>query len=418
MNKRLIAMVLVLGMLLSCAGAVTGEEAGAPAPRRAAEDLLLIVDFQNVYLPGYDWACPAMPEAMANTISILINPEAPDYLLTAYIAPSEPEGRWQDYNEAYKEINENTFLSELAEEMLPFAEDGHVAEKNTYSSMDCEAVVKAMEGKKAVVLTGVVAECCVLATMLDAIDMGYEVVYLYDCIAGCTEENEAMVRALAESFSPVHTTVMSSEEYLDAIGAGSDWPGDEEDEAFYWSDPEEKYIAELLAPLKEIHNEAEAEAYMEELWPLLSSEPLPEGERSLNVDEHDMSYHIAINNEEGRDLYTANFLSNGVIQQIGYNDLDDRKYSGTRMDGADLDEADWEQAKNQLTAQLEKLAPGVLELLEPLHVDDYIDVGDKQYLFIYASPLDPDYDVVTCIIGIRYPDGRCELMDYSCYGAG
>ena len=157
---------------------------------------------------------------------------------------------------------------------------------------------------------------------------------------------------------------------------------------------------------------------MEELWPLLSSEPLPEGERSLNVDEHDMSYHIAINNEEGRDLYTANFLSNGVIQQIGYNDLDDRKYSGTRMDGADLDEADWEQAKGQLTAQLEKLAPGVLELLEPLHVDDYIDVGDKQYLFIYASPLDPDYDVVTCIIAVRYPDGRCELMDYSCYGAG
>ena len=77
MNKRLIAMVLVLGMLLSCTGYATGEETAAPAPRNAAEDLLLIVDFQNVYLPGYDWACPDMPEAMANTISILIDPEAP-----------------------------------------------------------------------------------------------------------------------------------------------------------------------------------------------------------------------------------------------------------------------------------------------------------------------------------------------------
>ena len=134
MNKRLIAMVLVLGLLLSCAGHVTGEEAAAPAARNAAEDLLLIVDFQNVYLPGYDWACPNMPEAMVNTISILINPEAPDYLLTAYIAPTEPVGRWQDYNEAYKEINENDFLSELAEAILPFAEEGRVAEKTTYSS--------------------------------------------------------------------------------------------------------------------------------------------------------------------------------------------------------------------------------------------------------------------------------------------
>ena len=417
MNKRLIAMVLVLGMLLSCTGYATGEETAAPAPRNAAEDLLLIVDFQNVYLPGYDWACPDMPEAMANTISILINPEAPDYLMTAYIAPTEPVGRWQDYNEAYKEINENAFLSEMAEAMLPFAEEGRVAEKTTYSSMDCDAVVEAMKGKKAVVLTGVVAECCVLATMLDAIDMGYEVVYLYDCIAGCSEENEAMIKALAESFAPVHTTVMSSEEYLDAIGAGSAWGG-EDDEAYYWSDPDEKYVAELLAPLKEIHDEKEAEAYMKELWPLLSSEPLPEGELSINVDEHDMSYHMSIDNEAGRNLYTANFLSNGVIQEIGYNDLDDRKYSGSRMDGADLDETVWEQAKGQLTEQIEKLAPGVLELLEPLKVEDYIDVGDKQYLYIYAMPLDPAYDVATCIIAVLDAEGNCELMDYSCYGAG
>ena len=218
MNKRLIAMVLVLGLLLSCAGHVTGEEAAAPAARNAAEDLLLIVDFQNVYLPGYDWACPNMPEAMVNTISILINPEAPDYLLTAYIAPTEPVGRWQDYNEAYREINENAFLSEMAEAMLPFAEEGRVAEKTTYSSMDCDAVVEAMKGKKAVVLTGVVAECCVLATMLDAIDMGYEVVYLYDCIAGCSEENEAMIKALAESFAAVSgiTFLPQDQLYADA----------------------------------------------------------------------------------------------------------------------------------------------------------------------------------------------------------
>ena len=189
-------------------------------------------------------------------------------------------------------------------------------------------------------------------------------------------------------------------------------------EAYYWSDPDEKYVAELLAPLKEIHDEKEAEAYMKELWPLLSSEPLPEGELSMNVDEHDMSYHMSINNEEGRDLYTANFLSNGVIQEIGYNDLDDRKYSASRMDGADLDEAVWEQAKGQLTEQIEKLAPGVLELLEPLKVEDYIDVGDKQYLYIYSMPLDPAYDVATCIIAVLDAEGNCELMDYSCYGAG
>ena len=54
--------------------------------------------------------------------------------------------------------------------------------------------------------------------MYDAIDMGYEVVYLYDCIGGVSPESEAEIRALAEVFSPVHTSVMSSDEYLAAIG--------------------------------------------------------------------------------------------------------------------------------------------------------------------------------------------------------
>ena len=94
-------------------------------PRDVSEDLLLVVDFQNVYLPGYDWACPGMPAAIENTMELM-----------------------------------------------------------------------------------------------DAIDLGYEVVYLYDCIAGVSEESEAEIRGLAEIFTPIHTTVMSKDEYLAAITAG------------------------------------------------------------------------------------------------------------------------------------------------------------------------------------------------------
>lgn len=187
--------------------------------RNVSEDLLLIVDFQNVYMPDYDWSCPSMPEAMENTIKILDAKNAPDYIMTRFVAPAEPAGRWEQYNAAYRDINENEYLSELAEAMAPYAAQSVVVDKSTYSSMDAEAVVAAMEGKKAVVLTGVVADCCILATMFDAIDMGYEVVYLYDCIAGSSAESEAEIRALAEIFSPIHTAVMSSSDYLIAIGA-------------------------------------------------------------------------------------------------------------------------------------------------------------------------------------------------------
>lgn len=97
------------------------------------------------------------------------------------------------------------------------AAEGKVVDKSTYSAMKSEQVLAAMKGKKAIVLTGVTAECSVLSTMMDAIDMGCEVVYLYDCIARQSAEVDANVRGLAELYMPIHTTVMSSEEYLAAI---------------------------------------------------------------------------------------------------------------------------------------------------------------------------------------------------------
>ena len=64
-----------------------------------------------------------------------------------------------------------------------------------------------------IVLAGVVSECCVLATAIDAIDTGTPVVYLTDACSGCSEEKEQMVEALIAGFSPTHTAVMTSQEY-------------------------------------------------------------------------------------------------------------------------------------------------------------------------------------------------------------
>lgn len=221
-----LALVLLMAALMSGCASKADEPKQTPAAeesltveqRDVNDDILLIVDFQNVYLPGNEWACPSMPEAVANTKRILESPDAPDYIMTRYIAPAEPIGRWKEYNEVYREINENAFLSEIADDMALYAVNGKLVDKSTYSSLDSADVLAAAEGKKAVVLAGVVADCCVLATMYDAIDLGYEVVYLYDCIGGVSSQSEAEIRALAEVFSPVHTSVMSSEEYLAAIG--------------------------------------------------------------------------------------------------------------------------------------------------------------------------------------------------------
>ena len=186
-------------------------------PYDSSEDLLILIDFQNVYLPGKPWACPTMEQAIENTLRIIDAPGSPDFVLTQYIAPENPVGRWKQYNEEYAEINADAYLCDFPDPVKQIVTDENVIIKDTYSSMKSPALRSRLEGKKRVVLTGVVAECCVLATMMEAIDLGYEVVLLCDCISGFNAENEKMVRIAAEGLSPIHTRVMRSAEYLQLI---------------------------------------------------------------------------------------------------------------------------------------------------------------------------------------------------------
>ena len=170
----------------------------------SGDDLLILTDFQNVYLPGMPWACPTMEQAIENTLRIINAPDSPDYVITQYLPPVNPAGRWQQYNEEYAQINADEFLNDFPDAVKQLINDKNLIDKNTYSSMKCDAMRYALKGKKRVVL-------------MEAIDLGLEVIYLYDCISGFTPENEKMIRTLAESFSPVHTQVMSSLEYLQLI---------------------------------------------------------------------------------------------------------------------------------------------------------------------------------------------------------
>ena len=182
-----------------------------------SEDILLAVDFQNVYLPGNPWECPDMIQAMENTVKILRSPGAPEYIFTKFIAPDKPVGCWSRYNEKYADINADPYMEDVPDLIREFASGDNIVEKSTYSSMHSERVMARIRGKKRIALTGVVAECCVMATMMDAIDMGYEVIYLYDCISGCTPENERAILALAKTFCPIHTQVMTCDEYISLI---------------------------------------------------------------------------------------------------------------------------------------------------------------------------------------------------------
>ena len=63
-------------------------------------------------------------------------------------------------------------------------------------------------------MTGVVSECCVLATAFQAIDMGYPVIYITDASAGCSDEMEDAVIKVLSELDYVQTTILDTEGYL------------------------------------------------------------------------------------------------------------------------------------------------------------------------------------------------------------
>jgi nicotinamidase-related amidase len=181
------------------------------------KDLFLVIDMQTVYRPEEEWSCPRFKNGAENIRKLLDSPlcgEKYDVIFTEFVAAETPVGRWENYNEAYKDINEDSRLSEIDDSLKPYLKRWPLYSKSTYSSLSIPEIAGVLPDYDSVVLSGVVAECCVVATALALIDFGAHVTYLYDAVAGQNSENEENIRKLIESFSPIHTKVCSTEEYI------------------------------------------------------------------------------------------------------------------------------------------------------------------------------------------------------------
>ena len=189
------------------------------------EDLILVIDLQKVYMPGQPWACGNIPRAVLKVSKLLdrvidMEDAAPSAMLTRFIAADQEdaEGVWAEYNKVNREINENPVMEEFIPGIARYVEEFPYFDKCTYSCFSQPyvraAADKAMVHGGDIVLTGVVAECCVLSTFFQGADLGYHFIYLTDACAGLDDETEAAVQKVLEGLSPLHVELMTTEEYL------------------------------------------------------------------------------------------------------------------------------------------------------------------------------------------------------------
>ena len=157
-------------------------------------DLLLVIDMQNVYLPDQPWACETVAHTKANILKLLEKHPKNQTIFTRYIAAEHPVGTWKTYNELNRKINEDPWMNELMDGIKEAAETYLIYDKSTYSS--------------------VVSECCVLSTFFEGIDLGCKLIWLTDATSGLNPILEAETLHILQGLSPLHVEFMTTEEYL------------------------------------------------------------------------------------------------------------------------------------------------------------------------------------------------------------
>ena len=178
------------------------------------KDLLLVIDMQKVYEEGEPWACRGVDRVSQNILRLLAAGRAENTIFTRFDAVADPVGAWEDYNREFSDVNADPRLAEIVDALAGAAAEYPVCTKHTYSSLPIPQVAEAVARADRVVVTGVVAECCILSTVEGLIDAGAKVVYLTDAVAGQTAEFEQAVEKIVASFSPIHTSVMTVDDYL------------------------------------------------------------------------------------------------------------------------------------------------------------------------------------------------------------
>lgn len=173
------------------------------------KDLLLIVDMQNVYLPGNEWECPSIYGTIRK-IRYLLD-KGVDAAFTRFVKP-QPIGTWENYNKVNEKINNSIYLNDIVQELKLYTNKFPVYDKSTYSSWTDE-VKDVSEKYDRIILCGVVADCCILSTLFSIIDSGKKLIYLTDCISGKSYDNEKMIQKLVKNFSPIHVSIMDTKTY-------------------------------------------------------------------------------------------------------------------------------------------------------------------------------------------------------------
>src|ERR1700751_3401818 len=184
----------------------------------------LCMDMQRIFSADGPWPTPWMERVLP--VATLLAARHPERtVFTRFIPPERPDqmpGMWQRYYTRWRVATRECLNLQLLELMPPLATlcpPGIIIDKTRYSAFAEPTLLAHLREREAdaLIVSGSETDVCVLATVLDAVDLGYRVIVVRDAVCSSSDQGHDMLMRL------YHTRYTEQIETADAATILTRW---------------------------------------------------------------------------------------------------------------------------------------------------------------------------------------------------
>ncbi|TWB65742.1 nicotinamidase-related amidase [Nitrospirillum amazonense] len=184
----------------------------------------LCLDMQRLFSPEHPagpWPTPWLPRILP-MVAAIAERFPTRTVFTRFIPPRTPEtmpGTWRPYYERWRHATRDHLPPDALELLAPLARlcpPAAVVDKPVYSAFIRSTLASLLRqrGADGLVVTGCETDVCVLATVLDAIDLGYPVCVVTDAVCSSVDTSHDAVLTLYRTRFAQQVITLTTDELL------------------------------------------------------------------------------------------------------------------------------------------------------------------------------------------------------------
>ncbi|GAA1806135.1 cysteine hydrolase [Agromyces neolithicus] len=170
---------------------------------------LVVIDMQEIFRsPTSEWSVPAYDRTAEHVVR-LADHFSHSVVWTKFVRDPDETGSWSAYYDRWSNSRAEPD-SPVWDLTLPVRDGDRVLTLSTFSKWGPD-LAEMTEHSDHIVVCGVATDCCVLATVLGAVDAGKQVTLVTDACGGATPEAHDQAVALMGMLAPMVTLAETTE---------------------------------------------------------------------------------------------------------------------------------------------------------------------------------------------------------------